>query len=103
MLLCCKIVIMLSMKKLGSIIFVLFLLPQVLWGQTNKQLTQTVRGIVKDRASSEPLPSISVKIINTQIGAMTNEDGRFVLEDVPIGRYAIEASSTGYESSIIKE
>lgn len=103
MLLCFKIVIMLSMKKLGGIIFVLFLLPQVLWGQNKEQLTQTVRGIVKDKASSEPLAYISVKVINTQMSAMTNENGIFVLENVPIGRYAIEASSTDYESSIIQE
>ena len=91
------------MKKLRSIIFVLFLLPVALWGQNKERLTQSIRGIVMDRASGVPIEAISVRIMNTEMGTITNQNGEFVLNNVPIGRYGIETSSNGYESLIIQE
>ncbi len=91
------------MRKPKIIIVVLFLLPQILLAQKTEQLTQTVRGVITDKASGELLPAISVKIANTQMGTISDEVGVFVLENIPIGRHTIHVSSTGYETSVIKE
>lgn len=91
------------MGKLGVIIMIPFLLPQILFAQNTKQLTQTIRGVITDRASGESLPFTAVGIADTQMGTTTDEEGMFVLNNVPIGRHTIYASGIGYETAIIKE
>src|SRR5690625_4516487 len=65
---------------------------------------QTIRGIVTDHASGAPLPFASVGLPDMpQIGAATDEDGKFVIRDVPVGRHDLQASSVGYEPALIRE
>ena len=70
-----------------------------------QQPTQTIRGKVVDEDSEIPLPFVNIVLLNTDpvIGSTTNDEGVFVLEDVPVGRYSLQASFIGYESVIIKE
>ena len=67
--------------------------------------TQTIRGVVADEASGQPMPYATVILLNTEptIGVTTDSLGRFKFESIPIGRYDIEVSSLGYESNITKE
>lgn len=63
--------------------------------------TQTIRGLVIDAASAAPLSSASVKIINAEgQTTVTNTQGQFVLPDIPVGRYDLQVSFMGYETSI---
>lgn len=64
---------------------------------------QTVRGQVIDKASHAPVEFASVTIGSDQInkGTITNEQGRFVLENVPVGRYTLRISFVGYETVTI--
>ena len=81
-------------------------LTVLLMNLTNAQeLTQTVKGTVIDQASQIPLPGSNVIILNTEpfIGGMTNLDGNFRLENVPLGRYNIQVTFIGYEPVIIPE
>jgi outer membrane receptor protein involved in Fe transport len=81
-------------------IFILlsFLLPSLLFSQTNKI---TVSGIVKAKGNAAPLPYVSVKL-KTQtenklvIGTISNEAGRFNLADISSGNYVLEVSYIGY-------
>lgn len=91
------------MRKLSIVAIVLWLLPKILLAQHKQQLSQTMRGVATDYASGQPLPAISIGIANTQMGTTTDEAGMFVLKNVPLGRYTIQASSTGYETALIKE
>jgi len=70
----------------------------------NKQLTQNIKGIVIDRSSGAPLSFISVGLLDMpEIGTMTDDNGTFALENIPVGRHDLQASSVGYESAIIRE
>lgn len=69
----------------------------------NKQLTQTIRGEVTDKASGKPLQYASVGLSGSTVGAITNSEGIFVLPNIPIGRHTILVSFVGYEATIIKE
>ena len=80
-----------------------FLLPQILFAQNTEQLTQTIRGVVTDKASGELLADVNVEITEAKIGAITNEEGLFALQNVPIGRHTVTVSRIGYETAIIKE
>jgi hypothetical protein len=70
-----------------------------------QQLSQTVRGVVVDRESQVPLPGASVYIPGTDpvLGAMTDGEGRFRLEKVPVGRHDVAISYIGYETFIFRE
>ena len=67
------------------------------------QLTQTVRGTVFDEASKMPLPGVVVKLIDTTqvIATTTDIDGDFKLNNVPVGRVAINFSLMGYETKTL--
>lgn len=63
-------------------------------------VTQTIRGTVQDKASQQPLVGVAVYLSSTDpvIGAVTDQDGRFFLKAVPVGRYRLVASSVGFET-----
>lgn len=68
-----------------------------------KTLRQTVRGQVIDEESKIPLIDVAVVIEGSSplIGAITNIDGNFRIEKVPVGRVNLQLSHIGYEHKII--
>ena len=68
------------------------------------QTTQTVRGQVFDVASGEPMIGVSVTVENgTTMGAVSDTDGNFVINNVPVGRHSVRATYIGYEPVLLKE
>lgn len=89
------------MKKINiALFFVLFSLVAVF---TNAQeLTQTIRGTVVDKDSKFPLLGVNVvlKIGGTQvIGNVTDLDGNYRLDKVPLGRHTVVFSYLGYKQA----
>ncbi len=76
------------------------LVSSQLFGQN---LTQTVRGSLKDKQTFEPLIGAKIIIVGTDplIGAVSDMDGKFRLENVPAGRQKIAISYVGYEPIIL--
>ncbi len=64
-----------------------------------QNLFQTVRGTLLDHDSRQPLVGAQVVVINSEPrkGAITDADGRFRLEQVPVGRIALDITYLGYE------
>ena len=68
------------------------------------QATQVVRGQVCDVASGEPMMGVTITVENgITMGAVTDIDGNFVVENVPVGRHSIRATFIGYEPVLLKE
>jgi hypothetical protein len=67
--------------------------------------TQNIRGTVRDRDSRATLPFASIIVLNTDPvrGAITDIDGRFTIENLPVGRYTLIVSYVGYEDAEISE
>lgn len=67
--------------------------------------TGVIRGIVLDKQSEFPLPGATIELLNapTPTGVIADEDGRFVLQGVPLGRQSIRVSFIGFESSTLPE
>ena len=86
------------MKKAIIILFVLGFAN--LLSAQNKQV---VKGTVKDAQSEIPLIGATIEWINESatIGATTDENGYFKLENVPIGRQAFRVSYLGFETLTI--
>ena len=63
--------------------------------------TQTVRGVVSDKASKQPIVGATVVVSSVEgqtLGAATDVNGFFEITGVPLGRQTFLASSVGYTS-----
>lgn len=60
----------------------------------------TLAGKVTDNQTGESLPSASVKIRGTKLGAITNTDGYFTLQNVPADTCILEVSYAGFRTSL---
>ncbi|MCU0398358.1 MAG: carboxypeptidase-like regulatory domain-containing protein, partial [Cyclobacteriaceae bacterium] len=66
-------------------------------------LTQTVRGKVVDQVTQMALPGATVQILNTDpiIGAVTDAEGEFKIQKLPVGNYALRISFIGYKDFVL--
>jgi hypothetical protein len=66
----------------------------------SQKLSQTIRGNITDNDTKLPLIGAIVRIPNTDpiIGATTDVNGSFRLQNIPIGRASIQLSYMGYET-----
>ena len=84
----------------------MLLVPAVVGAQTelSSQTTQTVRGQVCDVASGEPMIGVTITVENgTTMATVSDVDGNFVINNVPVGRHSVRASYIGYEPVLLKE
>ena len=90
------------MRRLILLIPLIFLIT---WLQAQEnQLTQTIRGEVRDKHTQSPLPGATILILDTDPpkGTTTDQDGYFKLENVPVGRVGLRVSFVGYESITLR-
>jgi len=86
------------MKRNLFLLF-LILLPVSLFGQ----LTQTIRGQVIDRYSEEIIPGARVYVFGEEdsLRQIADIEGVFRFENVPVGRYTVVSTMTGYEDAVM--
>lgn len=58
---------------------------------------RTIKGVVRDKATGDPLPGATIKIKGTSLGTATNMEGKFELTVVD-NFIALEISFVGYET-----
>jgi hypothetical protein len=90
-------------STLSLVLFLLLLSLQI--SATAQELTQTIRGRVLDRESQAPVIGASVAVSTTEPvkGAMTDAEGFFKIEKVPVGRHTVKVNYLGYEEQVIPE
>ncbi len=74
------------------------ILVSLLWAGTTGKIT----GRVTDATTGDGLPFAVVKIKGTQMGAFTDDQGYYVILNVPPGAYDIEVTYTGYQPGIVQ-
>ncbi|MCB2208895.1 MAG: TonB-dependent receptor [Bacteroidetes bacterium] len=87
------------MKRLLQLSFLSFL-SSVLLANNG-----AIKGKIADETTGEPLPYVNVVLAGTNIGATTDINGTFIINDIEEGNYKIKASFIGYtefESDIIE-
>ncbi|MCE6989626.1 TonB-dependent receptor [Dyadobacter sp. CY323] len=66
-----------------------------------QQMTQTIRGTVRDEVSQSPMIGATILLIqpdgSSPIGSTTDMNGDFKIEDVPTGRQSFRITMVGYE------
>ena len=60
-----------------------------------------VRGTVQDADNGQPIIFTNVYLKGTNIGAVTDVDGIFVMTKVPVGTYSLMVTFVGYDTLII--
>ncbi len=81
-------------KKILLILAVLLSFSMAMYAQSAGKLV----GVIKDKASGEPLPGVNINLEGTTLGAASDVDGYFVILQVPVGTYDVKASFIGYQS-----
>lgn len=61
------------------------------WAQTGR-----LTGTVKDAETGEPLLGASVQVAGTKLGALTDGQGQYNLENIPVGTQKVSVSFVGY-------
>ena len=64
----------------------------------SQEATGSVYGKVIDEFTNEPLIGANVIIIGSDLGAATNAEGEFSINNIPPNVYQIRASVIGYNS-----
>jgi Carboxypeptidase regulatory-like domain/TonB-dependent Receptor Plug Domain len=65
-------------------------------GSVHAQAVGVLEGRVLDAQTQEPLPFVTVTLVEANKGAVTAEEGTFRIPDVPLGTYTVRASSGEY-------
>jgi len=67
------------------------------WAQQKTSL----RGVVRDKRTEAVIAGAAITIEKTQLGAISDSDGTFLITDIPVGSYNVRAQALGYENAVI--
>ncbi len=60
--------------------------------------TGKISGTVWDKDTGAPLPGAAVSVVGTTMGALTNDNGEYVILNVPVATHKVRAQLLGYSS-----
>lgn len=68
-----------------------------------RNLTQTIRGTVYDQDTRQSIIGANIIVLNSDPfkGTTTDINGRFVLQNVPVGRVSLQVTFLGYEPQVL--
>ncbi len=69
-----------------------------------QELTQTIRGSIIDQDTQTPIPGVHILVIGSDPpkGTISDFQGQFMIEMVPVGRVSLQISSMGYENQVLQ-
>jgi len=79
------------MKQIFTIVLMMALAP--VWGQEMGMLSGKI-----NNTNVEAIPGATVRVLNTNFGAVTNEAGEFTIADIAKAKYTLEISAIGFAS-----
>ena len=62
----------------------------------------TVTGRVVDARGGQPIPAVQVFIANLELGGLTQQNGRYLLQNVPAGTHTVSVSRIGYRTTEVQ-
>ncbi|MEX2089120.1 MAG: carboxypeptidase-like regulatory domain-containing protein, partial [Bacteroidota bacterium] len=80
----------------GVMVFLLFVSPASAFAEG------TIRGVVSDSLTSEPLLGANVFLVGTALGSASDREGRFRIQNVPPGTYSLRVSYIGYKPKTVE-
>ncbi|RKY87364.1 hypothetical protein DRQ09_04615 [candidate division KSB1 bacterium] len=83
------------LNRLLVVGLLLLLIPALVFASDGT--TGKLAGRAIDKATGEPLPGVNITIENTTLGAATDQNGNYFINNIPAGTYTVVASYIGYE------
>ena len=68
-----------------------------------QQRSFSIKGVVKDASSGQPIPFANVVVWNTTQGAVTDSTGLFEISGISPGSYRLQSSFLGYKPFVTAE
>ena len=66
---------------------------------SHAQITQTIRGVVTDAVTREPLPFATVQVDNSKdMVCITDSLGKFQIKNVKVGRHTVRCNYVGFQT-----
>ncbi len=59
-----------------------------------------IQGSVVNNINNEPIPFATIKILNSEYGAIADDNGFFIIENLPSKLYNVEIGALGFKSTI---
>ncbi|MCC9138352.1 carboxypeptidase-like regulatory domain-containing protein [Pontibacter silvestris] len=89
--------------KILAVLCGLLLGISVSWAQSVNLAKQTIRGRIVDAQSKFPLIGVNVVVLNADpvIGTVTDVQGYYTLQEVPLGRQTLRVSYMGYKEQVV--
>ena len=81
-------------KLVATMMVAIACLPPGLVGQA----TGTVQGRAVDVVTGQPLSGVQIQIVDTRLGSLTDNDGRFQIANVPAGLQTVRVIHMGYRA-----
>lgn len=73
----------------------------LVWAAPALAQTGTLTGRIVDSTTQQPLPGVSIRLVGTQRGAQTRDDGTYTLALVPAGQQSLRLTRVGYGAKIV--
>ncbi len=83
-----------TLKNFLTVVYIV--ITPMLWAQNG-----TLKGFVYDKINGEPCMFANVSVVGTQLGAATDLNGYFVINNIPQGSYTVVFTYVGYDSVAI--
>ncbi|UCE67237.1 MAG: TonB-dependent receptor [Candidatus Zixiibacteriota bacterium] len=81
--------------KLIIVSLLIIILRATVWSDPG---SGRISGVIYDADSREPIPGVTVIMLNGFAGTSSGPDGRFTLKNLSYGTYSLQVSSIGYET-----
>lgn len=65
-----------------------------------KSYSGTIKGRIVDADTKQPLAWANIIILNSNLGAASDQKGNFIIEEVPVGNYALQFCYIGYSDQL---
>ncbi|MFT5724463.1 MAG: hypothetical protein ACI9JN_001582 [Bacteroidia bacterium] len=101
----CRIHLRPPSRSLSTFRHVLCILILCMSATVNAQINQTIRGQVFDKETKDRLAEVTITVYHDdgQIGALSDQTGKFVVQEVPVGRIGLVIQMVGYEDVVLSQ
>ncbi|MBD3403463.1 TonB-dependent receptor [candidate division GN15 bacterium] len=82
--------------KLKRLFAAVALICLLVTGSAWSAVTGSITGVITDAQTNEPLIGVSVAVVGTNLGAVTDENGKYMINNVPVGTYTLRMSAVGF-------
>ncbi len=78
------------------LLLLVFICAPILYAQNG-----AIKGVIKDVQTKNPLPYANIILLKTSLGTASDENGNYLIQNVPLGKYTLKISYIGYNNQEI--